>query len=180
MSDITPAKKLITNEEVDAYAAVSNATGNRLGGCLNFHNYYQFTTLQWNLNGKYGRATGGQQGVDGAVPVFWDCEIVGFFMFNSIEGTSGTTEINIRRFTSSGGSGSTIFVVRPSITSASGSNAYLSAYYDPIVTLENPSGTVMPVFTSRQLNRGDALVLDFTSRQAAAESLTVTLALRPR
>jgi len=54
------------------------------------------------------------------------------------------------------------------------------SWLNPAETLENPAGTTLPTFSVTQLNKGDALTLDFVSRQLMAESLTVALAVRPR
>lgn len=179
MSDITPLRTIIQSEEVAYAAAVSSGTGTRLGQGLNFHNTNQIQIVEWVLNGKYGRDTGSQSGVDGAISIWRDCEIIGFFMYNGVAGSSGLTDVEIRRLTSSGVSAS-IFTTRPTLSFTSGNEAYMSVWYDPTNVLENPSGSTFPVFSSRNLNAGDALVLDFVSRQLNAESLTVQLALRMR
>lgn len=179
MANISPVKTIIQSEEVAYAAAVSSGTGTRIGQGLNFHNTNQIQIVEWVLNGKYGRNIGAQENVDGAVSIWRDCEIIGFFMFNQIAGSSGVTDIDIQRYTSSNTKAS-IFTVRPSLSFTSGNEAYMSVWYDPTNVLENPTGSTFPTFVSRNLNAGDALALDFVTRQLDAESLTIQLALRMR
>ena len=177
MADISPQRKQIQVEETRYSAAVSSSVAQRIGAGINFINLFQHTDRSWVLNGRYGFTTGAQTGVDGTIAIWRDMEIVGFFMFNEISGSSGTTEINIKRHTASG-VGTSIFT--PKIVYTAGNLVYMSVWYSPLEILENPSGTTLPTFLSRDLNKGDALSLDFVQRQFDAESLTITLALRPR
>lgn len=179
MSDISPQRKMIQVEETAYSAAVSSSVAQRMGAGINFINAYQHTDRSWVLNGRYGVSTGAQSGVDGTIAIWRDMEIVGFFMFNQAAGSSGNTEVNIKRHTASG-SGTSIFTVTPKIAYTAGNLVYMSVWYDPLEVLENPAGTTLPTFVSRDLNKGDALSLDFVERQSGAESLTITLALRPR
>lgn len=179
MSNINPVRTIIQSEEVSYASAVSSGTGTRLGQGLNFHNTNQIQVYQWVLNGRYGRNSGPQSGVDAAQAIWRNCEIIGFFMFSSVAGSSGTTDIDIRRFTASGVSAS-IFTQRPTLTNAAGDEAYMMSWYDPTNVIENPSGSGFPLFVSRNLDAGDALVLDFVTRQVDAESLTIQIATRMR
>ena len=179
MSNVSAVRNIMQAEELTSEAAVSSGTATRIGEALQFHNLYQLAPLFWNLNGRYGGSTAAQTGVDGALPIFTNCDIVGFFMFNQVAGASGITEIDILRHTASG-AGATIFSVRPSISYVAGNLAFISLYRDPSVVLENPAGTVLPTFSQTQLNAGDALTLNFVTRQLNANGLTVSLAVRPR
>lgn len=179
MSDVAGVRKMIQVEETAYASAVSSSVATRVGAGINFINLNQHTDRSWVLNGNYGITTGSQEGVDGALPVFRDMEIIGFFMFNYVAGSAGTTEIDIIRHTASG-AGTTIFTVTPKISYTAGNQAYMEVWYDPSETLENPAGTTLPTFLSRNLDKGDALTLNFVTRQTNAESLTITLATRPR
>lgn len=180
MTDISPLKKKLQLEELLAAAAVSSGTGQRLGASINFILDFETIHRTWQVNGIYGRSTGAQSAIDGSIPIEFNMEICGFYMANEIAGSSGTTEIDIRRQVASGSAGTSIFSVRPQITSAAGDKAKLQANYTPNETLHNPTGTTMPTFSSFNLDKGDALFLDFVTRQQDAQSLTVTLIMRPR
>jgi hypothetical protein len=180
MADISPVRRKIQVEEVQAFASVSSSTGNRIGASANFILERLKIHRNWQINGRYGRNVAAQSEIDGGIPLEEDLEIVGFYMNNQIAGASGITEIDIRRRVASGTTGTSIFTTRPSISFAAGDNAKLQVGLSPSETLHNPAGTVLPVFSGVNLNKGDDLFLDFVSKQLGAESLTVTLILRPR
>lgn len=180
MTDISPLRKKIQVEEVQAAAAVSSSTGSRIGASTNFILEKEKVHRTWQINNKYGKVASAQSAIDGGIPIEEDMEIVGFYMNNETAGTSGTTEIDIRRRVASGSTGSSIFTTRPAIDFTAGDRAKLQVGYNPDETLHNPSGTTLPVFTSRNLDKGDDLFLDFISRQIGAYNLTVTLIMRPR
>lgn len=180
MADISPLRKKIQVEEVQAFAAVSSATGSRIGASTNFILEKEKVHRTWQINNKYGKSASGQTSVDGSIPIEEDMEIVGFYMNNDIAGNAGTTEIDIRRRVTSGTSGSSIFTTRPAIDFTAGNSAKLQVGYNPNETLHNPTGTTLPVFASLNLDKGDDLFLDFISRQTNAYNLTVTLIMRPR
>lgn len=180
MSDIAPLRKKIQVEEVQAFAAVSSSTGSKLGATSNFILERVKIHRTWQINGNYGKSTGADNSIDGGIPIEEDMEIVGFYMNSAVAGSGGVTEIDIRQRVASGTSGASIFLTRPSISAAAGNDAKLQTGYDPNEVLHNPAGTVLPVFASFNLNKGDDLFLDFISRQSNAFNLTVTLILRPR
>jgi len=180
MSDISPLRKIIQVEEARYPAATSESFATRVGSSINFINTYQHMEKEWVLNGRYGATTGAQTSVDGAIPIGRDLEIVGFFMYNAVAGVSGSTEIDIKRHTVSGSAGSSIFTVRPQISYTAGNDAYLMVWFNPAETLSNPSGTTLPTLPSYNLDKGDALTLDFINRQQNGESLTISIMVRPR
>lgn len=180
MSDIAPVKSQIQNEEATYPAAASSSFATRVGSSINFINLYQHIERQWVLNGKYGASTGSQINVDGVIPILFNMTIVGFCMFNAVAGASGTTEIDIQRRINSGASSSSIFSVTPKITSAAGNGAYMIKQYGPDLVLDNPAGTTLPTFSVLDLNAGDVLHLNFVTRQSGAESLTISLFMKPR
>ena len=179
MADQTGLRKIIQVEDTKYAAAVSESLGSRLAQSVNHILFYQYDHKGWVMNGKYSGGGGAQSGVDGALPIFVDMDIVGFFMFNYVAGTSGVSEIDIKRHSASG-VGTTIFSVRPSMSYTAGNQAYMMNWLSPAAVLENPSGTTLPTFSVTSLDKGDALTLDWVSRQLGAESCTVTLAVRPR
>lgn len=179
MSNISAVRNTLQVEELASEAAVSSGTATRIGESIRHIQLYNIENPSWSMNGIYGKNTGAQSTVDGARAIFSDLEIVGFFMFNSGAGVSGVSEIDILRHTSSG-AGTSIFSTRPQISSAAGNNAFLSMYLDPALTLENPAGTTLPVFSTTQLTAGDALTLNFVTKQNNGSGLSCVLAVRPR
>lgn len=179
MADQLGIRKIIQVEDTQYAAAVSESLGSRLAQSVNHILFYQYDHKGWVMNGKYSGNGGAQAGVDGALPIFRDMDIVGFFMFNYVAGSSGISEVDIVRRTASG-AGSSIFSVRPSISYGAGNEAYMMTWLDPLEVLENPAGTTLPTFSVTTLDKGDCLSLNWVTRQLGAESCNVTLALRPR
>ena len=180
MTAISPERKIIQIEETAFAAAVSSSVATRIGATNNFLLEKEKGHRTWQINGKYGTSTGPDSSIDGSIPIEEDMEIVGFYMASSVAGVSGITEIDIRRRVASGTTGTSIFTTRPSISFSAGNNSKLQTKYNPNVVDHNPTGTILPVFNSFDLDEGDDLFLDFVSRQSLAEGLTVTIILRPR
>lgn len=177
MAEITASKNNIQIEEVSYKSSISEATGFKLGAAINFINNRQYDTKQFNLNGTYSYPG---VGLDGAYGVLWDCEIVGCMMFNLVAGTSGTTTLDLKRYTASDTGGTSIFGTKPAISYTAGNNAFVFQRFIDGTTLENPTGTTLPVLNSTQLNAGDMLVLELTAYQAGAKNCGLMLFTRPR
>lgn len=180
MSDVTPERIILQTEEVSYRAAVSEATFTRVAATNNFISTYQYDTKAFYLNGRYFGKAAPQTGVDGAHIMIFNMEIIGISMFNLVAGASGTTTLDVKRRTASGGSGTSIFSTKPSIASTAGNNAWVSRVLVPADTiLENPSGTTAPVLSTTTLNAGDMITLDTFATQTGAENCGLILYLRP-
>lgn len=175
MTAIAEVKKDIQVEEVSFEAAVGEATFNKIGGSINFINNRQYDTKKFFLNGPYSIGAG-DLGVDGLYIFPYNVEIFDVGIFNLVSGSSGTTELDIKRATSSGGAFTSIFSTTPKIASTSGNNAFALSGDTP------PTGFTLPVLTSSPFNvdAGDALRLDLISAMTAAENCGLTLYFRPR
>lgn len=179
MSDLASSRSILQTEALVFGAAASESTVTQIAENTNFNSEYQGRDPQWKLNGPYQSKVAGFV-FDGSWIAPTDCKIYYFSMSNLIAGSSGTTEIDILKHTTSG-AGSTIFSTRPSMTSAVGNNGYMAKRFaDTPVTDENPAGTTLPVFISLDLNRGDMLTCQIVSVQTGASNLNVTLNVRPR
>lgn len=189
MTDVNEQRINLQQEELRYRASISESTAFRLGASTNFTNNRQFDTYSWMLNGPYNNAftsSLGNTAVDGGYDVLFDAEIVGFSMFNAVSGSAGTTEIDIRRLTTVGGS-SSIFSIRPAISSVAPDETYMinkivGTAIDPIANFDNNSGVgiTYPVYSITELDQGDFLVFDIISAQTDAENLTVLFHFRPR
>jgi hypothetical protein len=184
MADVSPSRKNVQIEEVRYKSSVSEATGFKLGGAINFINDRQYDTKRFDLNGPYSINVieGLKLGVDGAQPVLHNCEIVGVCMFNIVAGSSGTTELDIRKYTASNtpSGGTSIFFTRPAISYTAGNYAYVFYRFQDSTTLENPAGTTLPALTSPNLDAGDLLVVDIVQAQEGAQNCGLVLFTRPR
>lgn len=180
MADITEERINIQVEDVQYRAAVSEAVGSTIGASINFINKRQHDNKAFFLNGKYSSVAGAQTSVDGAWGVMFDIEIIGILMFNMVAGSSGTTTLDVRRWTASNTGNTSIFSTKPSITSAAGNNAYV--FYDFLnsTALENPSGTTLPVLSVTNLNAGDLLTLNIDAKQTDGQNCGLIIYFRPR
>ena len=177
MSDITEERLNIQNEEMAYKSALSESTFTRLGSAVNFINKRQFDTKIFEINGPFKTATA----IDGAFIVPFDIEIIGVGAFNIVNGSSGTTTFNVRRFTASNVDVGSIFSTKPAISSAAGNNAYVAKRLAPTdFALENPAGTTLPVISVVNINAGDMLLCDIDSVQTSAQNCGLVIWFRPR
>jgi len=182
MADAPEARINLQTEELRVRAGVSEATATRIGQSVNFINKRQYDSRGFFLNGPYSTMGSTQVGVDGAWGVLFDVEIVGVMMFNLVAGSSGTTTLDIRRFTgpNTPSGGSSIFTTRPAITSGAGHNTYLFRDVLNGVTIIGGGGRTQPVMDIVNLNQGDMLTLNVDGVQTGAENCGILLYYRPR
>lgn len=182
MADITDRRINIQQEETKYRASVSEATLTRVGASINFVNKRQFDTRGFFLNGPYGTAGIPQTDVDGAWGVLFDIEIVGIMMFNHVAGFSGTTTLDLRRYTASNTpvGGTSIFSTKPSLSFTSGNNAFLFKDVLNNLDLQNPTGATMPVVSTVNLNAGDMVSLNVDAAQTGGENCGILVYFRPR
>ncbi len=180
MPVITPLKSQIRTEETQETAAVSSAVAQKIGGLVNFLGEKVDELVTWKINSKFGSPTGSATDyVDGAYFINSDKEIVSFAAYINDSGITYNTTIEIERFITNG-SGTSIFTAAPRFEPSAADNSFMFIRYNPDETFENPAGTVLPTFLSRNLTKGDMLLFKLGSRGNGARNLTVTLGLRAR
>lgn len=183
MSDISDSRQNITIEETQYRAAVSESTMQKVGGSINFINNRQYDTKAFFMNGPYNLTGTNETAVDGlyVFPVnatIWFCA-----MFNITAGSSGTTTLDVKYASSSGGSFSTIFTTKPAIASTAGNNAWIytggsgTGLTAPVITPNYISSTTGNVF---DVVAGGAIRVDFTGKQTGAENCGLLIYIRPR
>lgn len=181
MAAITEQRIIIQEEETQYRAAVSEATLTRIGATNNFIALKQHDSKQFSFNGKYFGQGAPQLNIDGAFPILFDCEITGICLYNMVAGTSGSLEVDIRRYTASNTGGTTIFTTKPAIPYTAGNNAYVFTRFTPTTTnLELATGATAPVMSVTNLNEGDLLVIDLTAVQTNGENGGCIVFHRPR
>lgn len=174
---VTPARNMIYYEGSQFRNAVSEDLIQRLGSSINFINNYQYSEKQFFLNGPYSNLPSYPQTFsDGLVFFQYDAEIVNVFAFSITKGVSGTTELDVKRATSSGGAFTSIFSTTPKFTSACSNNVWTdSAGLTPVQT-----GITRPVLATVNLNAGDALRVDLISAMQSAYNTGLVIIYRPR
>lgn len=175
MSEITGARKNIHQEEVEYLAAVSEATFTKMGGSVNFINNRQHSEKQFFANGRYGiESSYPTLAVDGLTFFQYDAEIIDAWMFVAFAGSGGTTELDIKRATTPGGSFTSIFSTTPKITSAAGNFVWIHVG-------SAIAGTTAPVLATTLVDAEDALRLDVITAQSGTPITTgLIIHYRPR
>ena len=180
MPVITNARAFIRTEETKETAAVSSSVVQKIGGAVNFLEERVDYEVSWKINGNFGSGTGAATDyIDGAFFLDVDAEIVFFGAFIADPGSTFNNVMNIDVLPA-GGSATSIFSTPPRFEPTAADNASIRIRYNPDETFENPTGTVLPVFTSRNLSKGDMLLFKMNSRGVEAKNITVNLKLRAR
>lgn len=189
--DLTAARRLIQEEETRYRAAVSEAVAQKMGQTMNFISKRQYDVKDFRLNGPYDIVAAPQFAVDGIYVFPFDVEIINLTIYNFVPGSSGTTELDLKRATSSGGSWSSIFSVTPKITSAATDpdGAYGLSYdivdgtLGQTWNLNTPgTGVTMGQLTSAPFNvdKGDAIRVDKITHMTGAQNCGLLVYFRPR
>lgn len=176
MADISPERKNIQVEEIAFRAAVSEAAGYRMGAAINFINQRQHSEKQFFLNGRYGIVSPPTLGVDGLIVFEFDAIIFNVIMFNLVKGSGGTTELDLKKCSTPGGSFASIFGVTPKISSAAANNVWIGIG-------GSVTGCTAPVFDTgaNLVNAGDALRCDVLGVQSGnPENCGLIVHYRPR
>jgi len=174
---ITPARKLMYTLGTQFRSAVSEELIQRLGAVSNFISLYQHSEKQFFVNGAYSSATTPVLGVDGLAVFEYDAEIIDVWMFNMTAGSSGTTALDLKVATTSGGAFTSIFSTTPKITSAAGNSAWVGA---PTGTYTPPTGTTAPVLSTVNIAAHSAIRLDLLQAQVGGQNTGLIVHYRPR
>jgi len=191
MSIIAPQRRLVHQEAVQFRAGVSEDVGTRLGANLNLHALRQYDVKEFRLNGQYTLVTGPQTDVDGFYIFPFDCEIIQVGYYHGVAGSGGTTELDIKIASTSGGPFSSIFSTTPKIQASAGNDVFALAYAITENTLgqvwaaaSQPSGVTGAVLSGGApflVNAGQAIRLDILSKQTGNPQQTgILIYFRPR
>lgn len=162
MADVPEERLLIQSEEVAYRAAVSEATMTRVGATANFINKRYLTETNFNLNGQYNIAAPNLD-VDGKRTYPYDFSIVdlGIFSGNS-NGTSGTTELDIKWKPQNSGAFASIFSTTPKFTFSAAANN--SCFIGQTVT-----NFTAPVLSKTDFDAYDILKIDIITTVAGSD-----------
>ncbi len=173
--EIIPLREMIQQEETRSQAAVSESTMSRIGAAINFINTRHVYQHSWHFNGQYNIAGTPNFLIDGFFTYPFPFEIFDVQMFiGTANGTSGTTEVDIRWRPDVGGVVNSIFTVTPKVDP----NA---SPYDGIRVGQSKLGWVAPVLLKTEFDAYDLLRLDLIQAQAGVPNgLFVKVWTRPR
>lgn len=172
---VTPARRMIFLAGMMFRGAVSESFAQRLASGINFINLYQHSEKQFFLNGRYNIAGTPQLGVDGLVIFDFNAEIINAWMFNLVAGSGGTTELDAKLATASGGSFASIFSTTPKIASTAGANRWVGK------DSTAQTGVTKPVLGTTLIDAGSAIRFDLLQAQTGnPENCGLLLHYRPR
>jgi hypothetical protein len=190
VSLVVPERKLIFFESTRFRGAVSEDMIQRQGAISNQNALFQYDVLEYKLNGPYGDvATLPVNGLDGLYVFPFKMQIINICVFNEVAGSSGTTEIDIKKATTSGGAFTSIFSTTPKITSAASNETFALSYNITLGTSDQvwtagtaPTGVTLGVLNGGApytMNAGEALRVDLISAMPGAQNAGVTVYFRP-
>lgn len=191
MSDVTPARQNIPLPGTQFLGAVSEFIAQSMSGSMNFINYFQHSEKQFFLNGPYSVVTTPQIGSDGLAVFEFNATIIDVWMFNLVAGTSGTTELDVKVATASGGAFTSIFTTTPKISFLAGNDTWVGAVdpsligpsYSPFPAYVPPANTTQPVLNGAITNAiaaWSAIRVSLLGSQVDAENTGVLIHYRPR
>lgn len=175
MGLVDDLKKFISVQEVKYAAGVSSNSFKKIAGMINFIGHRTHEKKDFFLNGGYSVFVG-QTGIDGICIFEFDAEIFAVYIFNHVAGIGGTTEIDVKKQSVSGGAYNTIFSTTPKIDAAAGN-------YVRIKTGEVIADMVAPVLitTPFEVDEGESLRVDLIQSQTGEpENCGIILHYRPR
>lgn len=190
MTDVSRLRQNIQVEETQYGAGVSEFTLQKVGGSVNFINDRQYDTRKVCLDGPYWVATVPLTGVEALEPFPFDTEIFNCAMYNMVAGSSGTTEIDVKVCTSSGGSFASIFTVTPKISYNAGNDNYFLMKDEDGNANTAGTGQTMPTWSATYIDAitghlnipaGAALRTDLVNKQGGTpENAGLILYFRAR
>lgn len=178
--DLSPIKRIITEEETKTGAAVSEATAQKLGQSINFFGIFYDLQVTWTLNGPYARFGSTQISIDGQRHLTSGFDVVGISFGNSNNGTAGFTEFDIIRHKADNTGSSTIFSVKPKLSFQDGNDQWYVKNFSPVAVLHSEPNATNPTLSVSTFDPGDMLTLNLTSVMANASNANLSLYLKAK
>lgn len=159
---------------VESYSTVDDVTLKTTSGVLSTKNDY--ITAEFKLNGNYARLAG-TNNLDGLCFFTYDADIINLWAYIKTPGSSGTTELDVKKCNAPGGSFTSLFTTTPKFASTAGTDAYV----DTLGTVSAGTGVTRPVFQTSLVVAGGALRFDLiTSMAGTPADCGVIIQFRPR
>jgi hypothetical protein len=175
---IPAARNMIYIEGSEFRSAVSEDLLQRFGASVNFINTYVYNELFFGGLGIYGNYATGFPLLDvGSIEAFNDnSSIVNVVIQSNTQGTSGTSEFDIKWAANGSSTYASIFSTTPKVTSAAAS----AAIFDSNSIFSLPTGCTRPVLSKVSFNQGDKLRCDIISAMPNAADFIITIYYRAR
>lgn len=157
MSQVSPERILIQQEETKFRAAVAESVLSRVGATTNFINLYQLDTIDFKVNGPYNLGTFPNNQFDGIITFPFNFEVLYAAIYTgSLTASSGTTELDVKWKPYSSGAYASIFSTTPKFTSA-------AAASDLVYNGSVKTGFTAPVLSKTSFDAWDLLRFDLIS-----------------
>jgi hypothetical protein len=192
MSDATPLRINLQDEEVKYRASVSEATLSRVASSVNFINYYQYKHFEFGYLkalSNSGSPTYNQYTPPATIsdvePFPSNSQIVAIVLQHNVSGSGGTSELDIQWSTENSGTWASIFSTTPKATSSAPSDSQFDTTYDDATSswvsiATTPAGCTIPVLSKTMFNAGDRLRCRAVSHQAGTPNgFTMRIFYRP-
>lgn len=124
MSDLAGSRVFVQTESVKTRKPVSENVLQTIGGALNFQTSTNIFQHTWKVNGQYA-GYANLLGVDNAFIIPVNAQIFQVRFFIETPGASGTTEMDIKYASTSGGSFTSIFTTTPKAISTTPAFSYI-------------------------------------------------------
>jgi hypothetical protein len=144
MGFLADVKRYITQDEIKYKSAISENTFAKMGSMINHLGHRSHEKKDAKINGRY-KVFNLQTGIDGLDFFEFNAEIFNVYMYNLVPGLSGTTELDLKIATVSGGAFTSIFSTTPKINASAGINVW--TYIG-----SQPTGCIAPVLTAGAAN----------------------------
>jgi len=174
MTDLSDERALIQTEETSFRFAVSESLAQKLGKSANFILNRNYQEKAFRINGGYNTLTLPFNQIDGYAFFQYNALILDAWLYVQTAGSGGTTELDIKLATSSGGAFSTIFSTTPKITSAAGNNKFI--HVGSVI-----ANTTAPVLSTTNVDAGSAIRCDIIAAQTGTvDGCGLVIHYRPR
>lgn len=171
MSNVTPERILIQQEETAFKAGVAESLMSRVGATANFINLYQAQKWEWKINGEY---SGSLFGADGVLRFPFNWEIVDCYIFCGLSaGSSGTTELDLKWKPFSSGGYASLFSTTPKFSAG-------AANSETCGIGQSKSFFTAPVLSKTQFDAYDQVRMDLITSAVGAISCGISIDFRPR
>ena len=180
MTDVTPAKSNLQQEEVDFKSALSEQLMTKVAGSVNFINDKQMCVYDFKFFGKFKTISGGE---DGAMVAPFDLEICAISFRLRDCGSLSNTTIDLHKISSAGADSGSIFTNKIIVAhDETNEKGFFSNFISSASNAVTQAGSQMPTMTSgnREISAGESIRLDIDGNATDAQDLIVTIFYRPR
>ena len=177
-TELSPEKLNIYQEETDFKSAVSEQLLSKIGASINFINDRQMSVYDFKFLGPFHSISGGE---DSALPMVFDAEICAIAFRLRDCGSSGFTEVDLHKISSSGSDSGSLLSTKIKVGHADSNEA--GFFKNFIAGTSNDTSVYSMVDMSdanRLLSAGESIRLDIDSAATDARDLAVYVYYRPR